>query len=301
MRKYLIYILLLLSFNTEAQYVKKILTLGNGWNTQGGVVVANRLVAFGQHIPTPLSNGTKPGAVIFLHGVDHKGPEGDTVTSAGIALVATKGIPSQIVSGELGTFTIPGDVSPAGDRKWAVFFPQLYSGFSTWPVAYPSEMISYIRNNLYTQIDTNRIIIVGYSLGGGGAIAAMGHYTTNMRTAAFFILAPGYTGATNYQNMADWGAPCVFYHCVNDALANVSYSDNMVRNLNSYGPIAPVQYLRFNDLPSTYGGATQHDRIWPVVFRLTPGTSYALTNTDPWIQTTMLTYALKFTNKRRYR
>lgn len=300
--KKLISILLLFSvLVSEAQYTKYNLVAGT-WPTTNGVTVTGIRMAFGVHLPAANPNGRLPALVIFKHGIDHRGPLPTGPTNYGtIDIVAAKGIPLQIASGDLPLMTRPGGISPQDDYSFAVIFPQCYTGFNTWPPAYTAEVLAWAKINLAGQVDFSRVYSVGYSLGGGGAFGDAGNTTLNPQFAWIGIEAGGYTGSTNYQYIADSGLGITVYGTVNDPRAAISISDNWVRNVNAYNPVNPVQFIRLKDLPATLGGSTQHDRIWPVINNLTPGTNYDLTNGDVWVQTTMLQRALSFTNKRYHR
>jgi predicted peptidase len=301
MRKLITILFLVSALLSQGQYTKHNLVAGT-WSNWGGVTVTGIRMAFLLHMPAANPNGRLPALIIFLHGIDHRGPLPTGPTNYGtIDVVAAKGIPLQIATTDLPLMTIPGGTSPQDDISFAVAAMQCYTGFSTWPPAYQAELLAWLKTNYAGQIDFTRVYVVGYSLGGGGALGVLGTPSMLPQVAWVGVEAPGYTGATNYQQIADANIGVTVYATVNDPLANISIADNWVRTLNTYNPLSPVQYLRFNDLPNTLGGATQHDRIWPVVNNLTPGTSYGLTNGDTWVQTTMLKRALSFTTKRATR
>jgi hypothetical protein len=67
-------------------------------------------------------------------------------------------------------------------------------GFDKWPPHYVREIIRRVKTDsyYYSRIDTNRIYLMGHSLGGGGTLTAISDSAINYQLAAAVPLCPGY-------------------------------------------------------------------------------------------------------------
>ena len=254
-------------------YTKFVVNSGTGYSTANNIPMA-----IGLHIPTPNSSGTKPALWIWLHGIGERGSRGN-LGAGGIDIVPNYGTPKLIRAAGA---EIPAYFPPRGIAtiKHAVMFAQCSSEYGTWPMAYPDTCINYAYANLANQVDLNRIYLIGHSLGGGGVLQAYGFQSIHTRVAAFFAIAPGYIAATNYLQMAQWGAPLYVYHHIADALAPISVADTFIRNLNAQRPATPSQYYRLN---ANTGSVLAHDWIREVVsIDLTENRNISQSNADQW-------------------
>jgi predicted peptidase len=131
----------------SAQQVAKGLTGSNGV-----------FIGFYEYKPTNYnaSPTTQYPLIIFMHGMGERG-NGTTELSR----VTANAIPRYIKDGDPMTFTWNGKT-----ETFLVLSPQLSNNYGWWEPFYTDEMIKYAKANL--RIDTNRIILTGLSLGGGG-------------------------------------------------------------------------------------------------------------------------------------
>lgn len=293
--KRLLIILLLFSSVTHGQYIRKIITSGTGYDQANNI-----LMAFGIHIPPANAYGHKHPVFIYLHGIDHRGARGDTIGADGIDLVAQKGIPKLIASTPLPYFQKPGGYDNDLYR-WAVVFPQCSSEYGVWPPAYTIEAIKLIKSTYSSVIDTNMIVLVGYSLGGGGVMTQSKDSTINTNISMLVNISGGYSSSPNYTFVCNSGIP--FYHFASavDPTAPVSLTDNFVNQLLVRNPVTPaIQYIRFSDLPGT--PTNDHDQILNVLMDTIPGDSYTLSNGNTWVNSeTIFSIALKYKKQRRKR
>lgn len=282
----------LFSITADAQYLRKILTSGTGYGQANGI-----LIAYGVHIPPPNIYGHKHPVFIYMHGIDHRGARGDTIGTDGIDRVAGKGIPKLIANNPLPLMHKPGG-GPRDWYNWAVFFPQGSSEFGTWPLAYESEMIKVIKSQYANVCDTNMIVSVGYSWGGGNEMTGYKDPFINSNTSLRINIAGGYNSSPNYIFGA--GSGLQFYSFVSsaDPTAPPSISTSFHQNHNAQKPTQPMQYIYFSDL----GGSptNDHDRILDVVMDTIPGDTYLLANGDTWTyDPTIFQFGLLYDKRRR--
>lgn len=257
-------------------YTKHSILAGTGYPTGNGI-----RIAFLKHIP-PNTTGRKPQVIVYLHGIDHRGPFPTGPTNYGtVDNVANKGVPLQIKNA--------GQVIPAvqifGSSKYldtAVLAPQCYEGYGVWHFVYGYEIIKYIKENMQDEVDINRIHLVGYSLGGGGVISWSHQPGLISEWASITAIAPGYNAQTNYPVPGDSGCPIRVYATVPDELADISIADGYVNNLNAQKPVWPVQFKRFSGVTP---GTQDHDDILPTVVQTNPtGASFELSSGGLWVQ-----------------
>jgi hypothetical protein len=277
---------------SEAQYVKRTTVISAGWNTQGGVTVSGKRMAFLTHLPVFVAGDNLPALVIYAHGQDHRGPMPTGPTNYGtLDNVATKGVASLIASGEIPAVTRPGGVSPQDDFKFAVIAAQLCDSFSTWPIAYFVECYNWAKANWAGQVDFSRVYFFGYSLGCGGAWALMGNNNAN-NYALISGASSGYAGSTDYVGIAGRKTPGLFFHGRNDPTAPVHFSRDFVGGINAQNPKAAVQYFQIEDLAS--GTGTQHDKIIQMLMSTTEGTAISLSNGDTWTKVNIFRLMLNY-------
>lgn len=120
--------------------------------------IKRRFIGFYEYKPTNYnaSPTTKYPLIIFLHGLGERGNGTTELTR-----VAANAIPRYIRDGDPMTFTWNGKT-----ETFLVLSPQLSPNYGWWLSWYIEEMVNYAKQNL--RIDTNRIILTGLSLGGGG-------------------------------------------------------------------------------------------------------------------------------------
>ncbi len=182
--------------------------------------------------------------IINMHGQTEKGngqePELSRALGSGLGKIVKEGA------------TMSFDVR--GQRHaFVVLFPQMSTIYDDWEPFYVDSMINYAIRNL--NIDSNKIFLTGWSLGGGGAW----NYTSNSlaqarRIAGIFPIAPAPT-YTNLCNIAQGQVAVWAHHSYDDTGINYRYTDSAVDVINACRP-APVITALKNIYPSGgHGGA----------------------------------------------
>ena len=230
--------LLFLSFISAAQQTAKSLIASN-----------SSFVGFLEYKPADYNVDltVKYPVIIFLHGMGERGNGSTQIWS-----VANNAIPRYIQQGNPMRFFWNG--------KWETFLvlsPQLSTIYFDWVDFYTEEMIKYAKANL--RIDTNRIIVTGLSLGGGGAW----HYSTSSLTNAqqLSAVAPvcGTCSGVTYSNIATAKLPLWAFHATNDGTVGAGCTTSQVWGVEIANPvIAPLMTLY------TSGGHAIWDRAYDV-------------------------------------
>ncbi|MGZ5247920.1 MAG: PKD domain-containing protein, partial [Flavitalea sp.] len=193
---------------------------------------------------------TKYPLIIFLHGISERG-NGTTE----LYKIKSQGIPKYIEAGNKMTFTWNGKT-----ETFLVLMPQCRKTDSLWYPFYVDEMIKYAKNNL--SIDTNRIILTGLSMGGGGVWQnSCGSIAQASRFAAITPVAAACL-MNNGRNIA-LGKPSVYaFHGLNDAtpVAKGSCTVAALAEINKNAP--PMQAV------GTLYNTTSHV-VWPMAYDTT--------------------------------
>lgn len=232
--------MLLLTVTGTAQQVAKGLTASNG-----------QFIGFLEYKPTNYNAdpSIRYPLIIFLHGIGERG-NGTTQISS----VAANGIPKYINAGNPMRFYWNG--------KWETFLvlsPQLSSSYGDWQDFYVEEMIKYAKANL--QIDTNRIILTGLSLGGGGTW----HYSTsslaNAQKLAAIGAVCGTCSAVTPANIANANLPLWAFHALDDGVVGAGCTTSQVANVNAANPLIPPYMTLFSN-----GGHFIWDRAYDTLY-----------------------------------
>ncbi|MDF2187624.1 T9SS type A sorting domain-containing protein [Paraflavitalea sp. CAU 1676] len=235
MKTTLLMVSLLVCLIVSAQQVEKSLTAANG-----------QRIGFLQYTPTDYdATGPKYPLIIFLHGTGQKG-NGTTQ----LQNVTQESVPKLIKNGHNMRFFWNG--------KWQTFLvlsPQLADTYGWWYNFYVEEMIKYAKANL--NVDTNRISLIGLSLGGGGTWDYPGASIANAKQLnAIAPTAP--TCQTNdYCNIARANLPVWATHSQNDGTTQANCTSAIVGGINNCGA-AEKAYL---DIYPT-GGHNSWDRAF---------------------------------------
>jgi pimeloyl-ACP methyl ester carboxylesterase len=206
---------LLLSVCASGQQVAKSLTASNGV-----------FVGFLQYTPTNYNANptTKYPLIIFLHGI---GERGDGTTQ--LQNVAGNGIPRYIKDGHTMTFTWNGKT-----ETFLVLSPQLSGNYGWWQPFYVDEMIKYAKQNL--RIDTNRIILTGLSLGGGGVWYYAANSPTNAKTLAAIAPVCGTCQGVNWCNIASANLPTWAFHATDDGTVSANCTNGAIQGIENCNP-----------------------------------------------------------------
>lgn len=294
MKKLFVFILLLIGGVTaNAQFVKGTFVTGTGYPSSN-----NTRFAYMEHIPPANSFGHKHPVIVYIAGIDHRGPASTGPTDySTIDIIKTKGVALMVASSPMGKFHKPGGGSTDW-YNWAVFTAQVPSTSGTVPASMVDELIKQRVIAAHgTEVDTNRIIYVGYSLGSGGGMYYSHEVYGLPKISAFFLLASGYNASPNYPLTAASGAPIFVYHSNVDPTAPVSISNAYVNGINAQNPLVPVNYYRFNDL--TGSPTNDHDRIRFLMEDTTRSLSFSMTNGDTWAYSELIyETGLRYSRKR---
>lgn len=201
MKNLLLFVALLLCLSGSAQQIEKGLTASN-----------NVFIGFYEYKPVDYSANpnTKYPLIIFLHGIGERG-NGTTELSR----VAANAIPRYIKDGDPMTFTWNGKT-----ETFLVLSPQLSNSYGWWQPFYVEEMLNYAKQNL--RVDTNRVILTGLSLGGGGVWTyAAGSLSNAKKLAAISPVCPT---CQNYDwcNISKANLPTWAFHAADDGTTPAS-------------------------------------------------------------------------------
>jgi poly(3-hydroxybutyrate) depolymerase len=215
MRNLLLLLAVFTCVSVRAQQVAKSLTASNGV-----------FIGFYEYKPANYSTSStkKYPLIVFLHGI---GERGNGTTE--LAKINANGITKNIAAGNKMTFTWNGKT-----ETFLVLSPQLSAAYSTWPSFYVDAMIKYAKANL--NIDTNRIIVTGLSLGGGGAWRYAADSIQHSRTLAAVGVSCGTYQSVNYCNIAQANLPVWAFHATDDSRVAVSATQNAIAAINNCNP-----------------------------------------------------------------
>lgn len=221
MKTFAILFLIFTGFCGFSQQVSKNLTASNGV-----------FIGFYEYKPIDYSSAKKYPLIIFMHGVSERG-NGTT----DLPRVLANAIPKYINRGNKMTFTWNGKT-----ETFLVLSPQLSSAYGSWPAFYTEELIKYAKQNL--SIDTNRIIVTGLSLGGGGTWKFAIQNPTNPSSIAALAPICGTQQSGDFSNIAKANLPVWAFHAENDKTVLVNCTNNQVNAINNYSPsVKPIKTL----------------------------------------------------------
>ncbi|WEK37716.1 MAG: PKD domain-containing protein [Candidatus Pseudobacter hemicellulosilyticus] len=200
-------------------------------------VSANEIIGFYEYKPTDYDSedqSIKHPLIIFLHGGGEKG-NGTTELSK----VATNGIPTNIKNGHNMRFTWNGKT-----ETFIVLSPQLNgTKYGWWYDFITDSLISYATRNL--RIDTNRIILTGLSMGGGGTWAYAGGKLSQAQKLAAIGISCGACQDVNWCNIANANLPTWAFHAEDDnSTAPVGCTKSTINKINDCKP-AVVPYATY--------------------------------------------------------
>jgi len=254
MRRIVLIALLSLSIPAfvNGQLIEKSTTASNG-----------KKIGFLEYKPTNYASvTTKYPLIIFLHGISERG-NGTTE----LYKVKTQGIPKNIAAGSTMTFTWNGKT-----ETFLVLAPQCSKTDTLWYSFYIDAMLNYAKANL--RVDTNRIILTGLSMGGGGVWMYSSASITNASRFAALVPICGACLMKNGNNIAK-GKPAVYaFHALDDtvAVALPICTINAIASINKYLP--PIKAV------ATYYPTGRHV-IWPRAYD--PTTKYQNPSLYEWM------------------
>ncbi|MDH7462290.1 PKD domain-containing protein [Chitinophagaceae bacterium 26-R-25] len=174
---------------------------------------------------------TKFPLIIPLHGNGEKG-NGTTQLDA----VFTSGIGYLVKHGASMRFNYP---TNGVKGSFLVLLPQLDPIYGDWQPFYIDEMIKWAKGNL--NVDTNRIFITGYSLGGGGTwvYPASSVLAASQVTAVIPVSGTGLSQGTAC-NIAQGGTAVWAIHTTDDDQVSVYNTQGVVNGVLGCNPKNPV-------------------------------------------------------------
>lgn len=288
MRRLILYILLL-AFSTASSQVDYFATQTKANGTRIGMV---------EHVAPDNPDGTRPGVMVWLHGIEaNKSAPISINDTTRIAIVTGKGPLKLVLSNPLPLFKIPGTNKYA---RWSIVAPQNRTG--EWDCECVTKTFEYIRANT-AKFDTSLIIIVGYSLGGGGVQTCLDVSGVYQYVKYAVAIAPGYTDNANFIFLKDEAIPIDVFSTIGDALApptGTERADFFVNSLKAQNPIIVPTHIRMNDI-SADNSPTDHNLIVQIIAEdTTAGDSYSTTNGGTWTRDeTIFHRGLRFKGPRR--
>ena len=205
--------------------------------------------------------------IIFMHGVGERGNG-----TSDMWMVLNASFPKMLKEGATLTFDVHG-------RKHAflVLMPQMSKEYVNWQNFYVEDMIRYAKANL--PIDTNKIFLTGWSLGGGGAWKFPTASMDSARLIAGIIPvapAPNYTNVCNLAN----GRVAVWAHqSKDDPSIPISLTMTAVKGTNKCNPEVPARMSYYkigkHTLVSYIAYDTGNKYMYPNIFQWMIGISRA--------------------------
>ena len=137
-----------------------------------------------------------------------------------------------------------------------VLMPQMSKDYFQWQNFYVEDMIRYAKQNL--PIDSNKIFLTGWSLGGGGAWKFPTASIDSANLIAGIIISAGAPNYSNLCNIAKGRVAVWAHHAVNDASIPPGYTRDAVRGINECSPEIPARL--------TYYRKGKHTLIATIVY-----------------------------------
>ena len=241
-KKVFLWLLLFMPFlQSIAQQIPNSLTAANG-----------TFIGFYEYKPVNYNpTGPKYPIIIFMHGIGERG-NGTTELSR----VSGVAIPRYIRDGNPMTFTWNGKT-----ETFLVLSPQLSSSWGYWPSFYPEEMIKYAKANL--NIDTNRIIVTGLSLGGGGVWQYASTSLANSKAVAAIAPVCGTCTMVSACNISQANVPIWAFHAQDDGTVGVGCTTGQASQVTTCGTaIKPLMTIYPNGGHGIWDRAYDVDYNW---------------------------------------
>ena len=215
MKTIIVSIILLASQAIHAQQVAKSLT------SSGGI-----FIGFYEYTPADYNVDTAASypLIIFLHGIGERGNGTNELPK-----VLANGIPKYINEGHPMRFFWNG--------KWQTFIvlsPQLSNAYGFWTNQYISSMMQHARKNL--RIDTNRVILTGLSLGGGGVWNYPLSSLENAKQVAAIAPVCGICSGGTWCNIKNANLPVWAFHAQDDGTVGAGCTSGAINNINVCNP-----------------------------------------------------------------
>jgi dienelactone hydrolase len=258
------------------------------------------LIGMVEHRAPANPSGKLDPVLVWLHGIDANKAQPISVhDTTRISFVTNKGPLRMVRDGTpMPLFQKPGTVSSDERYRWNIVAPQNRTG--QWDCECVAKTFDYIRANP-TVWDTSLIILVGYSLGGGGARVCATNSSVYPYVKYVVDIAGGYNTSVNYSTWASSAINLDVFATLDDELVTESVPDAFVNSIKQLTPKVVPNYYRFTTVPSTATTNPKHDGIEVFIARdTTTGDTQAMTNGSTWTRTeTIYHRGLRFKGPRR--
>lgn len=289
MKKILFFALLFCSLATQSQ-VRAITMTGS----------SGLLIGALEHTTPANPFGNKDPWIIYLHGIDHRAARPvSTSDTSRIRVIANKGTPKLVKDNPMPLQLKPGGASTDYFR-WNVLAPQADINDGQWQADMIIQSINRIRTTYGATTDTSLIIIIGYSLGGGGIFSCLRFSTIYPYIKYAVAVGGGYISLPDYTVLSTQAINIDVLATVGDQLASVTLSDTWVNGIKAQNPIQIPNFFRFADLSPT-NSPTEHDAILQMMVEdTTAGDTHLMSNGDTWTRSeTPYQRGLRFGGPRR--
>lgn len=283
MKKFLIPIFLFSSLATSAQMRAFTEVRANG-QRMGGL----------EHLAPTNAYGYKDPWIIWLSGTEtRKVPPISTGDTTRLSIIMGKGLPKLVANAPLPYQHVPGGAA-TDLRRWNVMAPQCSSSDGQ----YPADLVTICLNRIATYAsttDTSLIVLMGYSLGGGGVFSLLRYSAIKAKIKYAVAISGGYINTPDYVGLAASGINIDVFATEGDQLASVTLSDNWVNGIKAQNPMVVPNYIRLPDISPT-NSPTDHNKMCQIIAEdTTAGDSYLMTNGSTWTRPeTPYTRALRF-------
>lgn len=200
--------------NSHCQTIK--LFTASATNTNGFVLVQ----------PTTYTTAKKYQLYVFLHGVGGRGNG------------------SNLDLGKLTGGELPKNLQAAAEKDdFVIVAPQIGGD---WSVADVNNVVTWARANLSIDWGTNRNVITGLSLGGGGVWRYISSSIANAQNFATAIPICGLNWNSSSTTIAQSKIAIWAFHSTDDGIVGYNNSKMAVDNVNAAGPMVPAYLTTYN-------------------------------------------------------
>lgn len=200
-----------------------------------------------------------------MHGV---GERGNGTTD--MWMVLNTSFPKMLKKGATLTFDVNGH-----KHAFLVLMPQMSKAYINWQNFYVEEMIKYARASL--PVDTNKIFLTGWSLGGGGAWKFPTASPDSANLIAGIIPVAPAPNFTNVANLAKGRVAVWVHQSKDDPSIPISFAIGAVKGTNQCDPEVPARmsYYKYgkHTLVSDIAYDTGNKYVYPNIFQWMIGIS----------------------------
>ncbi len=187
--------------------------------------------------------------IIMLHGVGERGNGGSD-----LHMVLNSSFARMVKDGASMKFTVNG-------RKHAflVLIPQMAPEYENWQNFYIDAMIDYARD--YLKVDTNKIFLSGWSLGGGGAWKYPTSSIDSAKRIAGVVLVAPSPDYANLCNLARGKVAVWAHHARDDSAVPLHFTEDAINSINACSPEVPALISYYPSGGHPYVAAAAYDTL----------------------------------------